>query len=127
MMKRVAQMLVGLLGLGSVAMALSFWFRLGGMATQFGILPQNLTGLATVRADIAGLFLGMGFIMLIAAVHQSRMWSLAAIIMVSAALAGRFVTMAISGTDAGTWPPVAVEVIGIALLLWARNAWSKAD
>jgi hypothetical protein len=126
-MKRFTQILVGLLGLGSVAMALSFWFRLGGMATQFGILPQNLTGLATVRADIAGLFLGMGIIMLAAAMYQSRSWATAALIMASAALAGRFVTIALNGTDAGTWPPVIVEGGGIALLLWARSIWARGN
>ncbi len=126
-MKNAARALVAILGLGSLFVGVSLWANQDEAIKQFAVQALNLVGRATIRADNAGLFIGMGVMMLFAARQASRSWALAAAVMASSALAGRIVTIALDGTGPGTWPPMIVEVVSIAILVWARSVWRTPD
>lgn len=125
-MTRLARPIVALMGLMSIGMALALWFAMDGVLPRLGIAPSDLAsglvGRATVRADIAGLFGGMGLAMLIAAQRLSRNWTNAVLIFASTAIAGRIVSLILDGAPAVVWPPIAIEAIAIAVLLWFRSS-----
>ncbi len=129
-MKNIARLLVGLFGLLSVATALGLWFAMEGLLTNLGIAPTDLAGglvgRATVRADIAGLFAGMGVAMLLAARHQNRSWTNAVLLFVTMAITGRIISVFLDGGPAIVWPPIAIEAAIIALVLWYRRGLPSA-
>lgn len=124
-MNKLMRGLVGLWGLFFVTMAMAAWFRTGLFAGQLGLSPLGLLGNATVRADIGGLFLGIGIFSLAAAWKQSRNWLLGAMILLVAALAGRLVGAALDGTDDATLMPMVVEFLSIVTMLAARRFWPR--
>jgi hypothetical protein len=122
-MKMVVRILVGLSGLVSLLMMLNLWFHMGSVTGTMGLVTEGIVGRASVRADVAGMFGGIGFFSLMAAWKQSRTWAFGALIMVSLAIAGRFVGVALDGSGPGVWGPIGVEAFMIALLVWARQLW----
>lgn len=122
-MTMVQRLLLGVIAVLGVTSALQLWFAMGSALSQFGIAPLNLVGRQTVRADMAGLFLSIGLFSAMAAWKQSPAWALGAAVVTGAALAGRLVGLVIDGVGPGVWPPVAIEVAFIAVLLWARRSW----
>lgn len=125
-MKLIARGLVGLVGALSILTALGLWFNMEASLARMGIEPIGLVGRATVRADIAGLFVGIGVMMLMAAWKSSRSWAFGALVLTSGALAGRILSLLIDGSSAESWPPIVVEAVAVSLLLWARSAWKSA-
>jgi hypothetical protein len=119
-MKTVLRALVGLSGLLSILMVLGLWFGMERILPAIGLMTNDLAGglvgRATVRADIAGLFGGMGLAMLIAAYRESRAWAGAALLFVSVALAGRLIGLALDGAPAEVIPPIVIEAFTVALL-----------
>ncbi len=124
-MRMLPRLLVTLVGLFSVMMALRFWFDMTPVLAQFGVDPQGLVGRATVRADIGGMFMGMGFMALMAAWRENRAWATGMLVMVLSAITGRLLSVLLDGTAPAIWPPIGVEVVMIAILLFARSRWAK--
>jgi glycosyltransferase involved in cell wall biosynthesis len=122
-MRQIVRLLVGLIGAASLLAALTFWLNMEALLKGFGIEPVGLVGRATVRADMAGLFLTIAVMALMAAWKRSRMWALGALVPIIAAIAGRLVGVMIDGTAPEIWPPIMIEAFGIAVLLWARSVW----
>ena len=122
-MKHISRLLVGLIGTVSVLMALALWFNMEAMLPQMGIAPIGALGRATVRADIAGLFMGIGLMMVMAAWKMSRSWAFGALVLVGSAIAGRLVGVLADGGSPEIWPPIIVEAVAILILLWARSIW----
>lgn len=125
-MKRLARPIVALMGLASIGMALALWVGMDGVLPRLGIAPSDLAsglvGRATVRADIAGLFGGMGLAMLIAAQRLSRTWTNAVLIFASLAITGRIISLIMDGAPVLVWPPILIEAISIMILLWFRSS-----
>ena len=122
-MKHISRLLVGLIGTVSVLMALALWFNMEAMLPQMGISATGTLGRATVRADIAGLFMGIGLMMTMAAWKMSRSWAFGALVLVGSAIAGRLVGVLVDGGSPEIWPPIIVEAVAILILLWARSIW----
>ena len=122
-MKHIARLLVGLIGTVSVLMALALWFNMEALVPQLGIVPMGTLGRATVRADIAGLFMGIGLMMTMAAWKMSRSWAYGALVLVGSAVAGRLAGVLVDGGSPEIWPPILIEALAILILLWARSIW----
>ena len=122
-MKMLVRILVGLSGLVAVLMMLNLWFHMASVTGTMGLTTEGLVGRASVRADVGGLFGGIGVFALMAAWKQSRTWALGALVLVSLAIAGRFVGVVMDGSGPGVWGPIGVEAFTIAILVWARQAW----
>ena len=112
------RVLVGVLGLLSVAMASRIWADPGAAAAQMGLLVNGPLGQATLRADVAGLFAAIGGLSVFGAVKGDGRWLLAPLCLVVAALAGRLLTLVLAGFTPEQAPPILIEVL-IALILGA--------
>lgn len=120
------RILVALTGALSVLSVAPHWFRIDSLDETRGIAAIELVGRANVRADVGGIFLGIGILALIAAWTHQRVWLVATLIFVGSTLAGRFVSLALDGTGPGVWPPIAVEISVIAIMAGALASWKKA-
>lgn len=112
------RLLVGVLGLLSVAMAARIWVDPGAAAAQMGLLVNGALGQATLRADVAGLFAAIGGLSVFGAVKGDGRWLLAPLCLVATALAGRLLNLVLAGFTLEQAPPILVEVL-IALILGA--------
>ena len=111
--------LIALLGVGQ------HWFDLDAVAAERGMQAIGDIGRANIRADVGGLFLGISALTLFAAIRQHQEAILAAALLLVATLFGRFVSIAIDGYSAPVAPPMIVEAILIAILLFVYRAWGK--
>jgi hypothetical protein len=95
------------------------------LVTERGLQAIGDIGRANIRADIGGIFLGIGLFAIIAAWQQSRIWLTATMLLVGGALLGRFVSVAIDGYSPRVGSPMAVEAAVIAMLFFAHWVWGK--
>lgn len=122
----IARILVGLMALFFLAMGLQFWFALDAGAAQFQIEAANALGRASIRADFGAFFLSFSLFCGYAAWKQCGAAAAAAALLFGLALAGRLVTILLEGAAPGAVPPMVIEAVSVAILLWARASWKKA-
>jgi hypothetical protein len=121
-LSRILVAVIGVLALLGVG---QHWFDLDAVAVERGMQAIGDIGRANLRADVGGLFLGISGLALFAAVRQHQGAILAAAVLLTATLIGRFVSVAIDGYSAAVAPPMIVEAILIAILLFVYRAWGK--
>lgn len=121
----LSRILVAIIGLIALLGVGQHWFDLDAVAAERGMQAIGDIGRANVRADVGGLFLGISALTLFAAIRQHQGAILAAALLLVATLFGRFVSIAIDGYSAPVAPPMIVEAILIAILLFIYRAWGK--
>lgn len=124
-MTLISRILVGLLGLLTLLPVMQHWFNVDALVAERGLQAVGDIGRANIRADVGGIFLGIGLFAMIAAAKQSRTWLLAAMLLTASALLGRFVSVAIDGYSARVGSPMLVEAVVIAIYLFAYWTWDK--
>lgn len=125
-MNRAMQILIGLVGLFNIVIGLSFLFSPAKMAAEFAISPVGTQGMATMRADFPAFFLTVAIFSLIGAWRADRIPLVVPLALMSLALFGRFVSIALDGTAPTTFLPMMVEAVTIGLLSLASNAFGKS-
>jgi hypothetical protein len=121
----ISRIWVAVIGLFSLFAVAQHWFDVDALVAERGIQAVGDIGRANIRADVGGIFIGIGLFAIIAAARQDRTWLLAAILLTSGALLGRFVSVAIDGYSPRVGSPMAVEAIVIAIYLFAYWSWGK--
>ena len=121
----LSRILVAIIGLIALLGVGQHWFDLDAVAVERGMQAIGDIGRANIRADVGGLFLGISALTLFAAIRQHQGAILAAALLLVATLFGRFVSIAIDGYSAPVAPPMMVEAILIAILLFVYRAWGK--
>ena len=121
----ISRAIVAVIGIFALLGVGQHWFSLDVVATERGMQAVGDIGRANVRADVGGLFLGISCLTLFAAGRQNKSALLAAALLLAATLFGRFVSLIIDGYSAPVAPPMIVEAIVIAILLYAYRDWGK--
>lgn len=121
----VLRILVAAIGVLAMLGVGQHWFDLDAVTAERGMQAIGDIGRANLRADVGGLFLGISGLTLFAAVRQHQGAILVATVLLGATLIGRFVSIAIDGYSAAVAPPMVVEAILIAILLFVYRAWGK--
>lgn len=111
----LVRILVLLLGLFNLFLGLSFLFNPVEMAADFSIEPLGSQGLATIRADLPAFFLTAAGFSLYSAWKQSAAPLLVPMTLMSIALVGRFVSLALDGQGPMAFQPMVAEAIMIAI------------
>jgi len=117
----VVRALVGVAGVLAVLVALGFWFRPDTLAAEFAISPQGALGYATLRADLAALFGGVGALAIAAALRNSAYLLTAPLLLLALGLCGRLLTIALAGYEPSMLQPMIVEVVLITLFATGRK------
>lgn len=121
----IVRILVGLVALFFIVMGLGFWFSLDSQIVGFAISPDNVLGRASIRADFGGFFLGGGLMAAYAAWKMCRTAAAGAMLLLGLALVGRILSILLDGPAPGGIPPMVVEAVCVAILVWARRVWAK--
>ncbi len=125
MTKLFVRGLVMLISAFFLFIAMNAWFSPLGLAEKFQLAVKGPVGGAAMRADVGGIFLAVAIFAFVAAWQQSRAWAFGVIVLVGSALTGRFVGLVMDGAGTGTIEPMLIEVIVIAVMLWAYTAWRR--
>jgi len=129
-MNMVARVLIGIMALFFGAMGAGFWLNLETQAAGFGLQgaveASNLIGRMSVRADFGSFFLTIGILCGYAVWKRSGSAAIGAALLFGIALLGRIVSIALDGPAPGAAPPMVIEAVSVAILLWARSVWKKA-
>lgn len=113
---------VGLVGLFNVLLGLGFLFSPMQLAARFALSPIGTQGLATIRADFPAFFFTGAIFAIIGAWRGDPRPLLVPLVLLSSALAGRFLSFAIDGMVSTTIPPMIAEALMIGIILLARKA-----
>jgi hypothetical protein len=113
---------IGLLGLFNFAIGLGFLLAPEKLALAFYIAPLGTQGMATIRADFPGFFIGAAVFALVGAWTGQARPLLVPMLMLGLALFGRFVSLALDGmAPTAAQPMIAEAVMLIILYLGWRN------
>lgn len=122
-MKMIIRILTAVLGVLALLAVAALWIKPDASAQGFGLTLNGAVGHAVVRADLAGLFLVLGILSLLAAVYQNRDYARAALVLTAAVLVGRVINLIASGMAPNLLPPVGLELVMIAVYAGGVQAW----
>jgi len=123
-MRQAMRGVLGLAGLFNILIGLGFLFNPTKLAAQFALSPIGIQGLATARADFPAFFLTGGLFALVGAWRADPKPLLVPLVLLGTALAGRFVSIALDGVVATTYPPMLIEAAMIAAIVLARRSFT---
>jgi hypothetical protein len=116
---------IGLAGLLFVALALGFLHDPASAAAKLGVGALDPLGHATLRGDFFAFFAVGGLLSIAGAVRDDARLLLAPLLLIALTLAGRLITVAVSGFDPSMGPPMMVEAVMILLLWFGRRSLGR--
>jgi hypothetical protein len=126
-LQNILRVMIGLFGILFIVLAAGFLLDPTQAASRLGVGPLAPLGLATLRGDFFAFFGVGGILSIIGAVRKDARFLTAPLLMIGMTLAGRLVTVAVSGFDAAMGPPMLVEALGILLLALGRRSLAPAQ
>ncbi len=121
-MDKVLRALVVLVGVILAVIGLGFLVDPGRLTSMFAIQPTSTGGVATLRGDLGGLFLGMASFTLFGALPSRGRWLVVPTVFLLAVILGRLVNLAFHGAVGPGPAPLIGEVVFVAVLVAARRA-----
>jgi hypothetical protein len=125
-MAGVMRVAIGLIAVFNIAIGVGFLLNPARLAGQFFLSPLGSQGLATLRADFPGFFIGASVFALVGAWTGQARPLLVPILMLSLALFGRFVSIAIDGMAPTAVQPMVAEAVMVTLLLLGWRSFDRA-
>ncbi len=116
---------VGFIGLFSMWSVVYYWYSFDLVFAERGMQAVSDLGRANVRADVGGFFLAVSCFTIFAALRKDRNALVPAIVLFSASLMGRLISVAIDGNNSDVETYIIIEANVIALLCGAYFAWGK--
>jgi hypothetical protein len=127
MIRSTLRVLIGLVGLLTLLVSIRLWIAPAKIGAILGLATDGLAGVATLRADVAGFFSGVGLFSLLAALRGDRHVLVVPLVLVGLALAGRLLSAALLGLPSQQYASVAIEAALVVLLLAGRRAFADVD
>ena len=116
MTHRVLRYLSAGVGLLFVAIGLSLLLAPGRQAALFAIAPFGPEGLSTVRADLAGLFIGMGGFAVLGALTASAALLSVPAVFLAVIATGRLINVMADGVSAAALRSLVIEAVSFGVL-----------
>ena len=121
-MQMVMRGLACLVGLVLLAMGIRAQLDPAGAAQSLALAPIGVGGLASVRADLFGLFTGTAVASIYGAIRVRRDFLLVAALIIGIIAAGRVASIFIDGMAPTSVPATLIEVLMVAVLLACRKS-----
>jgi hypothetical protein len=115
-MRNLVRGAVGFIGVAICLIGLGFLFAPLVFAPLFYIEPVGSQGLASIRADFSGFFIGGGLFALIGAWTGRARPLVVPMVLLAIALFGRFVSLIVDGMGPGAILPMVAEAVMLAIL-----------
>ncbi len=125
-MVAVMRAVTGLVGLFNAMIGLAFLLVPEKLAGGFFLAPLGTQGLATLRADFTGFFIGASAFALVGAWRADARPLAVPIVMLGLALTGRVVSLFGDGMAPTATPPMLIEMLMIVLLALAARTFAAA-
>lgn len=126
-MKTITRILVALVALTFLAVGTAFWVVPEQAASQFGIEAVRGVGMVNIRADLGGLFVGLGLLCAAGAITRRRAGVIAAAVILAAVVLGRTVGWFLDGHAEIGLRELAIELVALfAVIGLARALGSPA-
>lgn len=116
-MKTILRVLIGIIGVFNVAIGLGFLLAPEKLAAAFFLSPVGAQGMATIRADFPGFFIGAAVFALVGVWSGQARPLLVPILMLGLAFFGRIVSLRVDGVLPTTAQPMIAEAIMLVVLL----------
>jgi hypothetical protein len=116
-MKTIVRGLIFVLGLFNLVIGVGFLLQPAKLATAFFLSPVGTQGLATIRADFTGFFIGASLFALYGAWKQRSDALLVPIALLGIAFFGRCISLALDGVAPTAIAPMVIEAVMMAVLL----------
>ena len=123
-MRSIMRVVIGLVGLLNIGLGLGFLLVPAKMGQAFFLLPVGSQGLATLRADFTGFFIGAATFALIGAWRADARLLLVPMVMLGLALAGRTFSLVADGVGPDAIGPMVIELVMLVLLIAARRTFA---
>jgi hypothetical protein len=125
-MQTMMRVLVGLVGAVNLSAGLAFLVAPARMAKAFYVTPIGVEGMATLRADFPGFFIGAAVFALWGAISGRTEHMVVPLVLLCIVLAGRCVSLGLDGSTPNSFPVMAAEAAMIAVLLMAIRSLKRA-
>jgi hypothetical protein len=125
-MRSIARGLVLILSLFNLVIGLGFLLQPAKLAAAFFLSPVGTQGLATIRADFTGFFVGASLFALYGAWKMRADVLLVPMVMIGLALTGRFVSLSLDGMAATAPAAIVIEVIMLTILVVGYRTFQLA-
>jgi len=122
-LQTIMRITVGLVGLLTAVIGLGFLIRPVELGELFFVAPTAAQGLATLRGDFPGFFIGASVFALIGAWRADPQPLNVPIVLLAIVLIGRTISIFADGTGPDTFPPMVAEALMIAVLVIARGTF----
>jgi hypothetical protein len=115
---------IAFIGVMIILIGLGFLFAPLVFAPLFYIEPIGSQGLASIRADFSGFFIGGGIFALLGAWSQRARPLLVPMVLLAIALFGRFVSLIVDGMGPAAIPPMVAEAFMLSVIY---AGWRKFE
>jgi hypothetical protein len=115
-MRTIIRILIGAQALFMIAVGMGFLLAPDRLGAAFFLAPTSPVGEATLRADMFGFFVGGSLFALFAAWRGIALPLLVPIVLLCAAVFGRLVNLFVAGPVPGSFPPLVIELVMLAVL-----------
>ena len=124
-MKMMIRLIVALFGLAFIGGGLAFAFVPLRIATDFAVTTTAVAGLGTLRADLGGLFLGVGCFMLAGLRAGKAFWLNVPLVVLGIVLVLRALHLGMDGVTPEGMRSLVAEIVLVAVLFVARRVLSR--
>jgi hypothetical protein len=115
-MQKLLRGAIGFIGLAMVLVGLGFLFAPVKLGSLFYVEAVGSQGLASMRADFTGFFVGVGVFALLGAWTQKARPLAVPMLLLGTALFGRSVSLLVDGVGPAALAPMLAEAVMIAVL-----------
>lgn len=119
------RVVIGLVGLLNIGLGLGFLLAPEKMGQAFFLMPIGSQGLASLRADFTGFFIGAAIFALIGAWRADPRPLLVPLVMLGLALTGRTFSLFVDGVGPDAIGPMVIELVMLVVLVVARRSFAK--
>ncbi len=123
-MKIALKIVVGVISLLLLFLGLGAVIEPSVSATQFGLTPNGIVGLSTLRSDMGGMFVTGGVLLALGLVRGQTLWFLAVALLMGFIALGRLVGFVVDGFDQRLLMPFIFELVFVVVLVVAHRQLS---
>lgn len=120
-MNKALKILIGLLSIPLFVLGMKAMLDPTSMIQKWGMEPQGLTGLNSLRSMFPGVLVGAALMMQIGIWTKNTTWFLATALLMGVLSVGRLLSFVVDGFDAASLPPTVAELVALALLVFAHK------